>query len=98
MQFCLRWPDGSESSFRLVDGEELIVGRDADESQFVLQEPSVSRRHCKLSAVGDKAWLEDLGSSGGSFVNGERVQIALLSPGDTIYLGRCEIVVSADPP
>src|SRR5262245_28448348 len=52
--------------------EEVLVGR-GDPCRLQLREGHVSRRHALLKRVGNTVWVKDLGSSNGTFVNGERV-------------------------
>jgi pSer/pThr/pTyr-binding forkhead associated (FHA) protein len=64
-----------------------IIGSDAACDVVVLQ-PKVSRRHCRLTDTGDGYTLEDLGSSNGTYVNGERISAtACVSIADIITLG-----------
>jgi pSer/pThr/pTyr-binding forkhead associated (FHA) protein len=81
---------------RLADGEanesfdlgqrSVNLGR-APENSIVLAEAKISRMHAQLNWVGDGWEVVDLGSSNGTFVNGERVERARVLPGDTIELG-----------
>jgi pSer/pThr/pTyr-binding forkhead associated (FHA) protein len=59
------------------------VGR-APECQLRLEEASLSRKHARLIPTEGGVIVEDLGSTNGSFVNGERVQRAVAKPGDEI--------------
>ncbi len=59
------------------------VGR-APECQLRLEEASLSRKHARLVPTDGGVIVEDLGSTNGSFVNGERVQRAVAKPGDEI--------------
>lgn len=69
-----------------VDKPVLLVGRDPA-SDIVISHPTVSRRHAKLEWDGQQLTVEDLSSSGGTFVNGSRVQRERLAPGDVLRLG-----------
>lgn len=69
-----------------VDTPVLLLGRDPA-SDVVITHPTVSRRHARLEWDGTRLTVEDLGSSGGTFVNGARVQRARLAPGDVLRLG-----------
>jgi predicted component of type VI protein secretion system len=72
-----------------------VIGRREDcDLRIPLGE--VSRKHCRLVRDGDTLKLEDLGSSNGTFLNGQRVQEALLSPGDTIQVGPVVFAVQID--
>jgi pSer/pThr/pTyr-binding forkhead associated (FHA) protein len=68
-------------------GRALTIGRDPDCDQ-VLDLSFVSGRHARLSSSGGKIVLEDLGSSNGTYVNGQRVERpVVVVPGDQIRLG-----------
>jgi len=64
----------------------IMVGR-LRECDLVVKNPSVSRRHCKFSYKNGMVELEDMGSSAGCWVNGERVQSTIVDAGDDIKLG-----------
>lgn len=55
--------------------------------------PAVSREHCELNAGGGKLTMRDLGSSNGTYVNGQRVQDAILGAGDILAVGPAVFVV-----
>ena len=55
-----------------VRGEEFLIGRGAD-CDLRLADQDVSRHHCLLRFRGGEAILVDLGSSNGTYVNGQRV-------------------------
>ncbi len=74
------------STFALTDGD-VTVGRDGDNG-IVLAESTVSRRHARLLRDGQGQFtLTDLGSANGIYVNGTRIQRAILSTGDEIKIG-----------
>lgn len=52
---------------------EIIVGRLAD-SGFAIDSPSISRRHAKISIRNGQVWVEDLKSTNGTSVNGQRIK------------------------
>ena len=71
----------------LISKPETLIGREAG-LDIVIDTVSVSRRHARILRQFEGLYLEDLGSSNGTFLNGERLsQPALLSPGDQIQLG-----------
>src|SRR6185503_20488231 len=59
-------------------------------------DPSLSRRHAEVFLEGGYAFIRDLGSSNGTWVNGQMVgpQPVQLMPGQTIYLGMVPLVAS----
>jgi len=71
-----------------LEGVELVIGREPG-VEIQIDSPGVSRRHARLSLQSDQYYLQDLGSSNGTFLNGERLQQSRsLKHGDQIKLGR----------
>ncbi|MEZ4271489.1 MAG: DUF4388 domain-containing protein [Myxococcota bacterium] len=70
----------------LPEEGELIIGR-AGELDLVLAEDMVSRRHAKLVCAGKELTLTDLGSTNGTFVNGEKIRRHDLKIADRILIG-----------
>ena len=67
---------------------EIVLGRDSNQAQAVFSDVTVSRRHALLRRVGNDFYIRDLGSSNGTFVNGQPLQGEVkLSPGDRVRLG-----------
>ncbi|MEN8171327.1 MAG: FHA domain-containing protein [Chloroflexota bacterium] len=68
---------------------ETILGRD-EKADFVLSDPAVSRRHTRITWRENRYWIEDLGSSNGTFLNGVRLvaEAAALAHKDQVQLGR----------
>jgi len=54
---------------------------------MVLVEDMVSRRHAKITTTDTEVFIQDMGSTNGTFVNGEKVQRARLVEGDRILVG-----------
>lgn len=70
----------------LSDGR-LMIGR-AFNSDIRLEDIHVSRQHAALTVRGSQVWLEDLGSSGGTLLNSEKVTAPrAIRSGDRITLG-----------
>ena len=85
-QFVMRSGPTPGATFPL-EGDQLIIGRDAV-SNVAINDAEVSRKHARLNFQGGKYVLEDLGSTNGTFVNGQRlVSAAVLKPGDVVSLG-----------
>lgn len=83
---------GSDEGVERPLDRELTIGRDPG-ADLTLDDAGVSRRHARLSlADGDGPVIEDLGSSNGTFVNGERVGgKRRLADGDEIRIGETAI-------
>ena len=80
--------------FPLPESGEIVIGR-SSELDMVLVEDMVSRRHAKISVHDGDIFLEDLGSTNGSFVNGEKITRTKLAEGDRILIGTSIIKVVA---
>lgn len=69
-----------------IETDELILGR-STASDLPLEDEGVSRRHARIVLEGDAYWLEDLGSTNGVYVNGEKLNRTKLFDGDRIQVG-----------
>ena len=74
-----------------------LLGRGTD-CDLRLVDPGVSRHHAELRVEHDQVVLVDLGSTNGTFVNGQPVRRVVLSDGTHISLGRTTLVFRQDPP
>jgi pSer/pThr/pTyr-binding forkhead associated (FHA) protein len=72
--------------FPLGEGQEIIIGRSSD-LDMVLVEEMVSRRHARITVKRGAIMIEDLGSTNGTFVNGEKIDRASLREGDRVLVG-----------
>ena len=85
-----------EKTFRILPGVARTIGRSTG-ADFILDAALVSRVHCQLVALGDGALeVRDLESTNGTYVNGNRIEKALLTPGDKVQVGRVELVALRD--
>ena len=68
---------------------DVVIGREG--CDVVLADPEVSRRHAALRHTGEGPAVEDLGSTNGTFVNGERISgVRVLANGDVVSFGNTE--------
>src|SRR3954447_23645758 len=84
--------EGSE--FPIVNDKPIIVGRSSD-LDMVLVEDMVSRKHARITMQQEQIWIEDLGSTNGTFVNGEKIKRARLKEGDRVLIGTSILKVIA---
>jgi two-component system, cell cycle response regulator len=70
---------------------QLTLGR-GREADVRLQGDGISRKHALVRIEGESVVLEDLGSTNGSFINGERVMQQLLNEGDKVQIGTSVIL------
>ena len=91
------WLDVDGERYPLM-GAMTILGRD-DAADIILDDPGISRRHSELRVTTDGphfvTTVRDLGSTNGTFVNGERVTSTHLDDGDRITVGRTSITFRA---
>ena len=87
------WLDVDGERYPLM-GAITILGRD-DSADIILDDPGISRRHSELRVTTDGphfvTTIRDLGSTNGTFVNGERITSEHLDDGDRVTVGRTSI-------
>src|ERR1700733_11363786 len=76
-----------------VGSKEVSIGR-SPENGLVIDNPAVSHYHARVFNEEGRLMLEDFGSMNGTFVNGQRVKMVTLKPGDSVGIGKHTIVVS----
>jgi hypothetical protein len=92
-------------AFVILDGARTIplqhsivsLGRRFD-NHIIVDDPRVSRAHAQLRLRFGHYVVYDLGSTGGTFVNGQRVDECVLRPGDVISLGGVTLIYGEDGP
>lgn len=89
------FPAGGERRSFTVTRDMTIIGRRED-CDLRIPLGDVSRKHCRVIRDGDSIRMEDLGSSNGTYVNGQRIQEAILQPGDTVRVGPVLFVLQVD--
>jgi len=90
--------DGSEARIRLKTishAAPITIGRDKSAS-IVLDDAECSRIHMAIRYWDDIFVLRDMNSSNGTFLNGKKIEVAQLNPGDVIKIGNTELTVSAE--
>jgi hypothetical protein len=79
-----------------LENKDITVGR-SDDNTIVLSDDFVSAKHLKVFQDGRKIYLEDLSSTNGTFINGERVYgINQIKPGQIFSLGVNRLVVNIE--
>jgi pSer/pThr/pTyr-binding forkhead associated (FHA) protein len=94
-----------EDAFVIIDGIRVIplnqvivnIGRRI-ENTLVVDDPRVSRTHAQLRAINGRYIIFDLNSTGGTFVNGKRINQSVLYPGDVISLAGAELIYGQKNP
>jgi pSer/pThr/pTyr-binding forkhead associated (FHA) protein len=86
--------DGKQQAVPLKSGK-IVIGR-GDDCQIRIPAANVSRHHCEIVTGGSGVRIRDLGSSNGTFVNGQKTDDAELMPGDVIEIGTLLFVARID--
>ena len=76
-----------------IDAAWLVIGRGAS-ADWCLAELTLSRSHAAFGWDGERFFVEDLGSTNGTFVNGERSARVRLRDGDEVQIGRLRLRVA----
>ncbi|MGQ0614046.1 MAG: protein kinase domain-containing protein [Planctomycetaceae bacterium] len=94
----LRITVGAEHYERELKKPLVVAGR-SPELDVPLPTISASREHFRLGRLKDGGWgLEDLGSTNGTFLNGQQIKSARIKHKDTITIGKDCTIVFHDPP
>ncbi|NWG08088.1 MAG: FHA domain-containing protein [Chloroflexi bacterium] len=76
-----------------LEGDQMSIGRDST-NDIVINDAEISRRHARLTFQGGKYVLEDLGSTNGTFVNGQRLAgPRVLKAGEVVSFGEQIVLV-----
>jgi pSer/pThr/pTyr-binding forkhead associated (FHA) protein len=94
-----------DNTFLIKNGNEIIpidqpmfnLGRRLD-NHAVIDDLRVSRNHAQIRAIKGNYLIFDLNSSGGTFVNGIRINQSILNPGDVISLAGVTLIFGQDRP
>ncbi len=84
-------PTGAERTLPL--GLSPILVGSATDCELTLQDPGVSRHHCRIELTEHGIQIDDLDSKNGTFISGVRVLSAVLNVGAHVSLGGSELVV-----
>lgn len=77
-----------------LSGHRLVIGR-ATHNDVVIDHPGISAEHAAIDTISNDAFLQDLGSTNGTRVNGQPVMRHFLQDGDVIELADCEMRYAA---
>jgi pSer/pThr/pTyr-binding forkhead associated (FHA) protein len=79
-----------------VDRDWLVIGRGRG-ADVMLAEPTISRAHCALGYEAGRFFVQDLGSTNGTWINGSREKRASLKHLDEIQMGKLRLRVELAP-
>ena len=73
-----------------IDRDRIVIGRGRG-ADLMIAEPTISRAHAAIGFGRDGFFVEDLGSTNGTFVNGSKHERAVLTDGDEVQMGRLRL-------
>jgi hypothetical protein len=87
---------GKRQGFVLdIDGHEVVDVGNRKTAMLSIRDPWISWNHAKITLDGGKYYVEDTGSSNGTWVNGEKVKRRELRANDVIYFGKTKVKFAA---
>ncbi len=93
-RLLLTQPGGDEQEY-VLEKSTSVLGRSTT-SDIMIHDAQVSRAHARLECGAAGCTINDLGSTNGMTVNGQRVERALLAPGDVIGVGHSTLRLEVD--
>ncbi len=99
MKLSYEKADGSTVSLRLMPrnhAQPVTLGRGRD-ATVMLDDPKASRIHTAIRYWDDIFIVRDMTSSNGTLLNGEKIEVAKINPGDVIQIGDTKITVTSEP-
>jgi FHA domain len=94
-QLVIKSGSRAEQTIELLSGV-VRLGRNP-ETGFCFDDATVSSRHCEVIVREDAVRIRDLGSTNGTFIDGQQIKEAVLRPGQILRLGSVEIALEAAP-
>ncbi|MFO1490854.1 MAG: FHA domain-containing protein [Kiritimatiellia bacterium] len=91
LRIRLKKADGTSTVYELAD-KPLTIGRSPDADITVLDERS-SRMHCGIRLWDGEYFAKDLQSKNGTYLNGEKIEMARIKAGDRIRVGATVLAV-----
>jgi len=80
----------------LLDADRTLAGR-SEQADIFLDDVTVSRRHAEFVRELDDFVVRDVGSLNGTYVNRERIEQAVLKPGDEVQIGKFRMTFHPSP-
>ena len=80
-KYSVEWNENGEEKKEIVSDGTVILGKKFDEVDVCILDPTVSRKHAKMTIKSGSVYLRDLGSTNGTYVDGKKI-----APGEDIKL------------
>lgn len=93
-KFVLRGVSGAAFGKTYPVPGPVVIGRQQD-CDISIPSEEISRRHAQVKPSADGLMVEDLGSANGTYINGKRVQVGLMRPGEELRLDAIRFLLVA---
>ena len=93
--YILTYADGTTEKEQKLPNGTFVVGRGTS-CDLVLNDSSVSRKHAQFAVSATGCMVTDLGSSNGTYLNGQQIEKAQLGDGDRLVLGHVQLKVRCE--
>jgi FHA domain len=98
-ELLLRVTGGSATGAEIRVADVLLIGRNVTGDGSLGGDTELSRQHANIKRADAGLVIEDLGSTNGTYVNGQRIGVpTLLRPGDSVFVGATTFVVEGGAP
>lgn len=87
--------DGAVVHEHLIDKDSISIGR-KHENDIQLNDLTVSGRHSLIVTMGEHIYVDDLGSTNGTLLNGARIAKSIIHHGDVIQIGNFQFTYFSD--
>jgi hypothetical protein len=88
----LEFLNGSLSGQRIMVFKDTTIGR-SSENDIALSEKTISASHCRIKVVNDEFVIEDLNSTNGTFIDGQKISKQNIAQGNELQLSSIKIKV-----
>ncbi len=92
----LVWCENGEEKKEILKGNIVTLGKKFDEVDICITDPTVSRKHARMMIKGDDIYVQDMGSTNGTYVDGLKIEPGIdirLRENKDFLLGRVQVRV-----
>jgi pSer/pThr/pTyr-binding forkhead associated (FHA) protein len=80
-EIALEWSENGKEKRERIKKDTAYIGKKYEEVDVCISDPTISRKHARISISGNQITLQDLGSTNGTYIEGRRID-----PGEEIRL------------
>lgn len=95
MSKLIQTVDGAVIREHIIDKDSISIGR-KHENDIQLNDLTVSGRHALITTMGEHVYVDDLGSTNGTLLNGARIAKSVIKHGDVVQVGNFQFTYFSD--